>query len=196
MASLARIPELRAELIETADSLLGQYPGIPVLHKQTHPLTVLYDELIREILANVPLDRGTPENKRSDARRRIDEYDDGATISAKEFTLLKSSAEIGQWLGQHRHERTGMDDGSSNFVEWFRMISAEWIIFVSQYTRNAVGKMLAWPTTAHPIRPGDLVLLAKNQAHTLYMNPGSFQWVLPTTFTVEDLIPAKLQFAE
>lgn len=48
------------------------------------------------MIAAVPLDPGTVENKRSDPRRQIDEYDDGKDISAKLFTLRKSSFEMRQ----------------------------------------------------------------------------------------------------
>lgn len=141
----------------------------------------------------VPLDPGTVENKRSDHRRVIDEYDDGNNISVKKFTLRKSSFELWQWLGHHFHQNTGEQDEASQFVEWFRMLNTEGVLFVSQYVQNDVTELLVpGVTMPHQINQGDVLVFWKNQAHTFYLNAWKFQWVLPTAFDAKDLHPAKL----
>ncbi len=193
---MSQFSQFRSDIIGYGNELLKKYPWIPVLDPKSDNLVAQYDGAIAALLDAVPLDLGTVENKRSDNRRRIDEYDDGQDISAKQFTLLKSSFETRQWLGHHYHQNTGYPEGDSHFVEWFRMTSTSGVLFVSQYTRDAVGILVPWVTIPHEIKLGDVLVFTQNQAHTFYLSEWKFQWVLPTTFDVNDLRPAKLQFSE
>lgn len=187
--------QYRADIIWLGNRLLEKYPWIPVLDPQSDDLVAQYDKAIATLLDIVPLDPGTVENKRSDHRRVIDEYDDGNNISVKKFTLKKSSFELWQWLGHHFHQNTGEQDEASQFVEWFRMLNTEGILFVSQYTKNAVGLLIPWITVPHEIEKWNVLVFQKNQAHTFYLSKWEFQGVLATAFSEKDLKPAKLQFS-
>ncbi len=187
--------QYRADIIWLGNRLLEKYPWIPVLDPQSDDLVAQYDRAIAALLDIVPLDPGTVENRRSDFRREIDEYDDGESISAKQFRLRQSSFDAWKWLGEHYHQDTGEFDWESQFVEWFRMMSASWVLFVSQYTQNAVGLLIPWITVPYEIEKWNVLVFQKNQAHTFYLSEWEFQGVLATAFSEKDLKPAKLQFS-
>jgi hypothetical protein len=195
MAQDLDFSQYSADIRWLGNELLQKYPWIPVLDPRSDDLVAAYDIAVAALIAAVPLDIGTTENKRNDPRRQIDEYDDWRSVSAKLFTLRRSSFEMRQWLGNHYHQHTGSDDDSDNFVEWFRMIDVSWVLFVNQYTRDAVGSLVPWITVPYDVKPWNVLVFAKEQAHTFFLSSWQFQWVLATTFDEKDLHSAKLWFS-
>ena len=191
----AGLSQLSADVAWYGNELLQKYPWIPVLDPRTDNLIAKYDQAIAALIAAAPLDIGTAENRRNDFRRRIDEYDNGEDVSAKQFILRQSSFEARKWLGDHYHQHTWSENPNDKFVEWFRILDTSWVLFVNQYTRDATESLVPGSTIPFEVKPWNVLVFEREQAHTFFLNPWQFQWVLATTFYEDDLHSAKLWFS-